>query len=320
MNRLTKSVKQYFKENLGILIGFFTLCVIVALLNDRFLSRGNILNVLRQLFSNCNLALGMCLVIITGGIDLSVGAIMALSGTLCAGTIAAGQLPIPVAILMGLAIGVLVGFLNGTITAKMNIAPFIVTMATQQICRGLVYVYADGLPIRCDNPPFNFLGNGYIGEIPITILYSIFFVIVIWLVLSKSQLGRWIYAVGGNKNAARFSGINVDKVLMIVYSISGFLAAFAGIIYCARMYSGQPTLGNGDETDAIAAVVLGGTSFSGGIGKIGGVIIGILIIAVLSNALNLLGINSFWQLVAKGVVILLAVCVDNIKTHKRVKG
>ncbi|MBR2421135.1 MAG: ribose ABC transporter permease [Oscillospiraceae bacterium] len=320
MKRLTKSVKQYFKENLGILIGFFTLCVIVALLNDRFLSRGNILNVLRQLFSNCNLALGMCLVIITGGIDLSVGAIMALAGTLCAGTIAAGQLPIPVAILMGLAIGVLVGFINGTITAKMNIAPFIVTMATQQICRGLVYVYADGLPIRCDNPPFNFLGNGYVGEIPITILYSLFFVIVIWLVLSKSQLGRWIYAVGGNKNAARFSGINVDKVLMIVYSISGFLAAFAGIIYCARMYSGQPTLGNGDETDAIAAVVLGGTSFSGGIGKIGGVIIGILIIAVLSNALNLLGINSFWQLVAKGVVILLAVCVDNIKTHKRVKG
>ena len=320
MNRLTKSVKQYFKENLGILIGFFTLCVIVALLNNRFLSRGNILNVLRQLFSNCNLALGMCLVIITGGIDLSVGAIMALSGTLCAGTIAAGQLPIPVAILMGLALGVLVGFINGTITAKMNIAPFIVTMATQQICRGLVYVYANGLPIRCDNPPFNFLGNGYVGEIPITILYSIFFVIVIWLVLSKSQLGRWIYAVGGNKNAARFSGINVDKVLMIVYSISGFLAAFAGIIYCARMYSGQPTLGNGDETDAIAAVVLGGTSFSGGIGKIGGVIIGILIIAVLSNALNLLGINSFWQLVAKGVVILLAVCVDNIKTHKRVKG
>ena len=320
MNRLTKSVKQYFKENLGILIGFFTLCVIVALLNNRFLSRGNILNVLRQLFSNCNLALGMCLVIITGGIDLSVGAIMALSGTLCAGTIAAGQLPIPAAILMGLALGVLVGFINGTITAKMNIAPFIVTMATQQICRGLVYVYANGLPIRCDNPPFNFLGNGYVGEIPITILYSIFFVIVIWLVLSKSQLGRWIYAVGGNKNAARFSGINVDKVLMIVYSISGFLAAFAGIIYCARMYSGQPTLGNGDETDAIAAVVLGGTSFSGGIGKIGGVIIGILIIAVLSNALNLLGINSFWQLVAKGVVILLAVCVDNIKTHKRVKG
>jgi len=320
MNRLTKSVKQYFKENLGILIGFFTLCVIVALLNDRFLSRGNILNVLRQLFSNCNLALGMCLVIITGGIDLSVGAIMALSGTLCAGTIAAGQLPIPVAILMGLAIGVLVGFLNGTITAKMNIAPFIVTMATQQICRGLVYVYANGLPIRCDNPPFNFLGNGYVGEIPITILYSLFFVIVIWLVLSKSQLGRWIYAVGGNKNAARFSGINVDQVLMIVYSISGFLAAFAGLIYCARMYSGQPTLGTGDETDAIAAVVLGGTSFSGGIGKIGGVVIGILIIAVLSNALNLLGINSFWQLVAKGVVILLAVCVDNIKTHKRVKG
>ena len=313
MKRLTKSVKQYFKENLGILIGFFTLCVIVALLNNRFLSRGNILNVLRQLFSNCNLALGMCLVIITGGIDLSVGAIMALSGTLCAGTIAAGQLPIPVAILMGLAIGVLVGFINGTITAKMNIAPFIVTMATQQICRGLVYVYADGLPIRCDNPPFNFLGNGYIGEIPITILYSVFFVIVIWLVLSKSQLGRWIYAVGGNKNAARFSGINVDKVLMIVYSISGFLAAFAGIIYCARMYSGQPTIGVEYGTDAIASAVLGGTAFGGGFGTIPGTFIGACIIGVMQNGMNHLAINAYWQQIIKGLLILGAVYFDSIK-------
>lgn len=305
---------------MGIIFGFLALCVAVALMNDRFLTKGNILNVLRQLFSNCNLALGMCLVIITGGIDLSVGAVMALSGTLCAGMIANNTLSIPLAILMGLAIGILVGLVNGTIIAKMHIAPFIVTMATQQICRGLVYVYANGLPIRCDNAAFNYLGNGYVGEIPITILYSLFFILVFWLILSRSQLGRWIYAVGGNNTAARFSGINVDKVLTVVYSVSGFLAAFTGIIYCARMYSGQPTLGQGDETDAIAAVVLGGTSFSGGVGKIGGVVIGILIIAVLSNALNLLAINSFWQLVAKGIVILLAVCVDNIKTARRGKG
>ena len=192
----------------------------------------------------------------------------------------------------------------------MNIAPFIVTMATQQICRGLVYVYADGLPIRCDNAPFNFLGNGYVGEIPITILYSLFFVIVIWLVLSKSQLGRWIYAVGGNRNAARFSGINVEKVLMIVYSISGFLAALAGLMMISRVDSAQPTLGDGYELDAIAAVALGGTSMSGGRGKITGTIAGVLIIAVLNNGLNIMDVSSYYQQVVKAVVILVAVLSD----------
>ena len=320
MNRLAKGAKTYLKENMSILIGLVALCTVVSLLSGRFLTTANILNVLRQLFSNCNLALGMCLVILTGGIDLSVGAIMALSGTLCAGMIADGFLPVPIAICVGLALGVVIGVINGLFISKMNIAPFIVTLATQQICRGLIYVYADGLPIRCMNDAFNFLGNGYVGPIPITIIYSLVFVVIFWLILSKSQLGRWIYAVGGNINAARFSGINVDRVRIIVYGLSSFMAAFAGIIYCARMYSGQPTLGTGDETDAIAAVVLGGTSMSGGVGKIGGTVIGILIIAVLSNALNLLKINSFWQLVAKGVVILIAVCVDNLKSTQRAKG
>lgn len=320
MYRFAKGVKTYFKENLSILIGLVALTTIVAFMNERFLTSANILNVLRQLFSNCNLALGMCLVILTGGIDLSVGAVMALSGTLCAGMIANGTLPVAAAILMGLALGVLVGIINGLFISKMNIAPFIVTLATQQICRGLIYVYADGLPIRCMNDAFNFLGNGYIGSVPITIVYSLVFVIIFWIILSRSKLGRHIYAVGGNITAARFSGIDVDKVRIIVYSLSAFMAAFAGIIYCARMYSGQPTLGNGDETDAIAAVVLGGTSMSGGVGKIGGTIIGILIIATLSNALNLLKINSFWQLVAKGIVILIAVCVDNLKTTRRGKN
>lgn len=310
---MMNSVKKYFKENLGISIGFICLCVVVAIMNSRFLSTANILNVARQLFSNCNLALGMCMVILSGGIDLSVGAIMALAGTITAGTIASGALPIPVAILLGLAIGVVVGLVNGIFISKLDLAPFIVTMATQQICRGAVYLYADGQPIRCKVEAYNYLGNGYVGFLPITILYSLFFLIAVWIILSKTQLGRRIYAVGGNINAARFSGINVDRTRMAVYAMSGFLAAFAGVIYCARMYSGQPTLGEGDETDAIAAVVLGGTSMSGGIGKIGGVIIGILIIAVLGNALNLLGINSFWQLVAKGIVILLAVSLDKLR-------
>jgi len=313
MKKAIKSVKQYFRENLGIMIGFFILSAIVAVLNGRFLSSSNILNVARQLFSNCNLALGMSLVIICGGIDLSVGAVMAISGTIVSGFIADGVMPMVPAILVGLAIGVLVGSINGFIISKFDVAPFIVTMAVQQICRGLVYIYADGQPIRCMYEAFNNLGNGYIGAFPVTIYYSIFFVVVVWVLLSKTKMGRKIYAVGGNITAARFSGINVDRVRVSVYATSGFLAAFAGIIYCARMYSGQPTLGTGDETDAIAAVVLGGASFNGGIGKIGGVIFGVLVIAVLSNALNLLHVNSFWQLVAKGVVILLAVGVDVAK-------
>lgn len=313
MKRVFKSIAQYFCENIGIMIGLVVLAAIVAIQNNRFLSASNILNVARQLFLNCNLALGMCLVIISGGIDLSVGAIMALSGTIVAGFISYEVMPMGAAILVGLVIGIVVGLVNATLISKLKVAPFIVTMAVQQICRGFVYIYADGQPIRCMYEPFNNLGNGYVGQIPITIFYSLFFLIVVWVLLSKTQLGRKIYAIGGNETAARFSGIRVENVRLSVYAISGFLAAFAGIIYCARMYSGQPTLGEGDETDAIAAVVLGGTSFNGGVGKIGGVIIGILIIAVLSNALNLLHVNSFWQLVAKGAVILLAVAVDAIK-------
>ena len=326
MNSIMKSIKQYLRENMGIMIGFVSLCIIVTIMNPKFLNGNNLLNVARQLFSNCNLALGMGLVIISGGIDLSVGAVMALAGTLCAGMIAHGTLPMVLAMLVGLVVGIVVGMANGWIISKLDLPPFIVTMAVQQICRGLVYIYADGKPIRCTHDMYNYLGNGYVANtIPITICYSVFFLIVFWILLSKTQLGRRIYAIGGNVTAARFSGINVDRTRMTVFAISGFMAAFAGIIYCGRMYSGQPTLGEGDETNAIAAVVLGGTSFNGGVGKIGGILIGVFVIAVLSNALNLLHINSFWQLVAKGAVILIAVTIDTLKkrgmfTVKKTRG
>lgn len=319
MKSFVKNVKSFFRENLGILIGLFILTAVISLLSDKFFTGSNLMNVLRQLFLNCNLALGMALVIITGGIDLSVGSTMGLCGTLTAGLIAINGINVWVSIAIGLFLGIIVGIVNGFFISRLNIAPFIVTMAVQMISRGAAYVYANGLPIRCVNETFNYLGNGYIlGIIPITIFYTIFFVIVIWLLLSRSRLGRHIYAVGGNPIAAEFSGINVKKIKVIVYVISGFLSAFAGIIYCGRMYSGQPTLGGGDELNAIAAVVLGGTSFTGGIGNIGGVMIGVLIIAILSNALNLLGISSFWQMIMKGVVILLAVCVDVIRKEGRI--
>lgn len=315
---LFRGINKYFKDNLGILIGFVMLCVVVATLNDRFLSRTNILNVLRQLFINANLSLGMCLVIIIGGIDLTVGSTMGLCGTLTAGLIANNGMNVWLAILVGLSLGIIIGVVNGFIISYMNIAPFIVTMAVQLISRGAVFVYTGGLPIRSVNETFNNLGNGYIGDIPITLVYTIFFIFVVWLILSRSKLGRHIYATGGNIVAAQFSGINIKKVNMTVYAISAFLAAFAGIVYCGRMYSGQPTLGEGDEMNAIAAVVLGGTSFTGGIGSIGGILIGVLIIAVLSNALNLLGISSFWQMIVKGVVILLAVSIDMLKKRGQI--
>jgi len=316
---LVKGIKKYFRENMGILIGFIALCVVVAALNNKFLTQTNILNVLRQLFLNANLSLGMCLVIIIGGIDLTVGSTMGLCGTLVAGLIAYNNMNVWLAIAIGLAVGVLIGVINGFFISYMKIAPFIVTMTVQLISRGAVFVYTDGLPIRSVNETFNNLGNGYVGNLPITLFYTAFFVIVVWFILSRSKLGRHIYATGGNKLAAQFSGIDTKKVTIIVFVISAVLAAFAGIVYCGRMYSGQPTLGEGDEMNAIAAVVLGGTSFTGGIGTIGGVLIGVGIIAVLSNALNLLGINSFWQMIIKGVVILIAVSIDMLKKSDTIK-
>ena len=316
---LVKGIKKYFRENMGILIGLIALCVVVAALNNKFLTQTNILNVLRQLFLNANLSLGMCLVIIIGGIDLTVGSTMGLCGTLVAGLIAYNNMNVWLAIAIGLSVGVLIGVINGFFISYMKIAPFIVTMTVQLISRGAVFVYTDGLPIRSVNATFNNLGNGYVGNIPITLFYTAFFVIVVWFILSRSKLGRHIYATGGNKLAAQFSGIDTKKVTIIVFVISAVLAAFAGIVYCGRMYSGQPTLGEGDEMNAIAAVVLGGTSFTGGVGTIGGVLIGVGIIAVLSNALNLLGINSFWQMIIKGVVILIAVSIDMLKKSDQIK-
>jgi ribose transport system permease protein len=230
-NTFIKGFRKYFKQNLGILIGLFLLCTVVSFMNENFLTTGNIMNVLRQLFINANLSLGMCLVIITGGIDLTVGSTMGLCGTLTAGLIALNGLNIWLAILIGLLLGVLIGAVNGYIITKLDIAPFIVTMAVQMISRGAVYVYTDGLPIRSVQETFNNLGNGYIKGVPVTILYTVFFTIVVWLILSRSRLGRHIYAVGGNRIAAQYSGISITKVNVWVYAISGFLAAFAGIIY-----------------------------------------------------------------------------------------
>ena len=267
--RVKKGITTYFKENLAILVAFIILCVGLSIATPTFFTKDNILNVLRQVATNSNLAIGLTMAIIIGGIDLSVGAILAFSGLLCASFISDGM-NLGLAVLLAFTLGALFGLLNGLIIAYTNMPPFVVTLATQNIARGIVNVYANGQPISARNPVFNFLGVGYFLGIPLPVIYSFVLLAVMILILGRSKFGRQLYAVGGNEEAARFSGINIKKVKIIVYTLCGALASFSGIILAARMYSGQPTAGDGFELDAIAASVLGGVSFSGGVGKLGG--------------------------------------------------
>ena len=307
------AVKIYFKENLGIIVAFLVLCVFLSVFpktSGSFFTRQNIFNVLRQISTNLFLACGMTMVIILGGIDLSVGSIIALSGCISAGCVARYNLPLPIALLMGLLVGLLVGMFNGAVISKTTIPAFIVTLATMNIAKGLAYVYTGGSPVRVVTKEWQFLGAGYVGIFPTPVVILVIVLIITAIIMNKTKMGRHMYAVGGNQQAAEFSGIKVEKVKFFVHAFSGLMAGLAGIVLASRMYSGQPTAGDGAEMAAIAAVVVGGTSMAGGSGKIGGTIIGGLIIGVLNNGLNLLNVNSFWQYVVKGVVILLAVFLD----------
>ena len=307
------AVKIYFKENLGIIVAFLVFCVFLSVFpktSGSFFTRQNIFNVLRQISTNLFLACGMTMVIILGGIDLSVGSIIALSGCISAGCVARYNLPLPIALLMGLLVGLLVGMFNGAVISKTTIPAFIVTLATMNIAKGLAYVYTGGSPVRVVTKEWQFLGAGYVGIFPTPVVILVIVLIITAIIMNKTKMGRHMYAVGGNQQAAEFSGIKVEKVKFFVHAFSGLMAGLAGIVLASRMYSGQPTAGDGAEMDAIAAVVVGGTSMAGGSGKIGGTIIGGLIIGVLNNGLNLLNVNSFWQYVVKGVVILLAVFLD----------
>lgn len=316
---LTNRTAGFIKENMGILIALVVLCIFLAVFpvtSKSFLTSKNIFNVLRQISTNMFLACGMTMVIILGGIDLSVGSIIALSGVLAAGCVSRYGLSIPIALLVGVLVGAVVGVFNGYVICKTTIPPFIVTLATMNIARGFAKVYTGGSPVRVVSKEWQFIGAGYFGFIPVPVVLMIVVLIITGLIMNKTKMGRHIYAVGGNPQAALFSGIRVAKVKFFVHLFSGIMAGLAGIVLASRMYSGQPTAGEGAEMDAIAAVVVGGTSMAGGSGKIGGTIIGGLIIGVLNNGLNLMNVNSFWQDVVKGVVILLAVFVDYIRIQK----
>ena len=319
MVRFKNGAVKYFKDNIGIIIALLAMCVFLVIFpttRSTFLTQNNVFNILRQNASNLFLATGMTMVIILGGIDLSVGSVIALSGCVAAGCVVNMGLPEVAAFLIAILIGAAVGMFNGVVICKTNIPPFIVTLASMNITKGIALVYTQGAPIRCMTDAFKFPGAGYVGPIPTpVILMLIIFVIAVMLV-NRTHFGRHIYAVGGNAQAASFSGINVQKVKFWVYTFTGIMAGIAGVVIASRRYSGQPRSGEGAEMDAIAAVVVGGTSMSGGSGRLGSTLIGVLIIGVLNNGLNLMGVDSNWQYIVKGFVILLAVYVDFIRNRK----
>lgn len=302
-------------QKLGPLLGFALLTIILSILSPNFLSLDNILNIFRQVSINALIAFGMTFVILTGGIDLSVGSMLALSAALTAGFMAGGMDPI-LAMLIGLLAGALMGAFNGFVITKGKVAPFIATLATMTIFRGLALVYTEGRPITglSKDLSFELMGRGYFFGIPVPVIWMLISYAILYFILKKTTFGRRVYAIGGNEEASILSGIKVDQVKIWVYSITGLLSALAGIILTSRLNSAQPTAGTAYELDAIAAVVLGGTSLSGGRGWIFGTLVGALIIGVLNNGLNLLDVSSFYQQVVKGGVILLAVILDRKKS------
>ena len=306
-----KNTMKYMSE-LTTVIALIILMAVITIINSNFLTANNLLNLLLQVTSNALIAFGMTFVILTGGIDLSVGSILALSSALTAGLLGSGM-PVTLAILISLILGCILGMMNGLLISYGKLAPFIVTLATMTIFRGATLVYTNGNPITkglSDTFLFQFLGQGYIVGIPFPVIIMFIVFIVLYVLLHKTAFGKSVYAIGGNEKAAYISGVKLNKVKIIIYSISG-------LIITSRLSSAQPTAGASYEMDAIAAVVLGGTSLSGGKGRILGTLIGALIIGVLNNGLNIIGVSAFWQQVVKGVVILIAVLIDRFKVVKQ---
>lgn len=311
---------EIFKGQGSAAIGLIIIFIIMSVATPNFLTVNNLMNVARQISINAILAVGMTFIIITGGIDLSVGAVIALVGTFWATTVVNYNLPIVVGIILALIIGGALGALKGGIIATQKLPPFIVTLAMLTIISGFSFVFTGGRPISVNTDAFKMIGRGYIGPIPIPVIIMIIVVIAGHFILKRTDFGRHVHAVGGNEEAARLCGIKVTKVLVKVYALAGVLTALAGIILSSRLASGSPTVGDGAELDAIAAVVLGGTNMMGGSGSIIGTCIGVGIIGILGNGLNLLNVSSYNQMIIKGLVMLFAIWINNVKLKKAEKS
>lgn len=305
------SLSFSYLEKIIPFIGLILLVIIISVLNSGFLEPSNLFNLLRQVSINGLIAFGMTFVILTGGIDLSVGSTLALSSALIAILMVSG-VDSMIALLVGCILGAILGAINGLLITLGKMAPFIATLATMTVFRGLTLVITDGNPITNLNGSYAFqlFGRGYFLGIPVPAVTMFITFIILYIILHKTIFGRQTYAMGGNEKAAFISGIKVNKLKIMIYSLAGLMSAMAGAILTSRLNSAQPTAGMSYELDAIAAVVLGGTSLTGGKGRILGTLIGVLIIGVLNNGLNLLGVSSFYQQVVKGVVIIIAVLID----------
>lgn len=315
----TKKIKEIL-TNYGIIFVLLILVIVFSTLSDRFLMRDNIFNILRQVSIVGIISVGMTLVMLTGGIDLSCGSIVGLSGVGAALMMTDGAMNPVLASVIMLVVGIVLGLANGFFISQLKVPPFIATLGMMTSIRGIAYIITGGLPVFGFNRSFTRLGQGYVGVIPVPVIFMAGAFIIGYILLSKTRIGRHIYGVGGNEEASRLSGIQVKKVKFFVYGAAGFMSALAGIVLLARVNSGQPNAGNSYEMDVITGVVLGGVSMSGGQGKIAMVIVGVMIMGILTNGMTMLSINEYIQQFVKGLVLIAAVALDSmIKNQKAIK-
>lgn len=303
-------------QKYGLVIALAAICAVLSIRSPAFLTPQNAINVLRQISINAILAIGVTYVILGGGIDLSLGSMVALTGVLAATFAHPDAYPLIVPLVVGIAGGVVIGILNGLVITRFRVAPFIATLGMMTIARGGALILSGGRPVSNLSASFNSIGNGNLLGVPIPILILAGVFLVSHFVLQRTTFGRYVYAVGGNEEAARASGINTHGIKVASYAICAGLAGLAGIVQASRITTGQPNAGISYELDAIAAVVIGGTSLSGGIGSVTGALLGALLIGTLNNGLDLLNVSSYYQQVVKGLIIIGAVILDRRK-HSR---
>lgn len=312
-----KKKKNIFKnQSMIIFIILIVIMVILSILSPQFMTYTNIMNVTRQVASIVIAGSAVTLLMIAGCMDLSVGSVIAFSGVMCAKAAVAGM-PMPIAILVGMLFGALIGFINGIVVVKLKITPVIATLGTMYVARGLAYIVCGGVAITSGIPSsFKTIGTGYIGLLPIPLIICVISVAVFVFVQKKTVFGKYCVAIGGNKTAAQLSGINVGKYTIISFVLSGLMTGLAACLMASRLGVGQPNVGEGFEFDVIVAVVLGGTSLSGGKGSVIGMVIGAFIAGFLTNGLNLMDVQSFWQDVFKGIVLVGAIVLDQVLQEK----
>ena len=313
---LMEGIKKAY-DSAGIFIVLIFLIIILSIFTPNFFSSINLINIVRQIAFIAIIGFGVTGVIVSGGIDLSSGSIVGATSVIVASVAHPGQMPLIFTILIGLAVGVVAGFINGFIIAKTQIPPFIVTLGMYTVARGFAMMFTGGQPVNDLSPAFNFIGGGKVWFIPVPIIIMIVFAILAHTLFVHTRFGKHMFAVGGNEQAAVISGVHVQRIKIKTYTFAGLLASVSGITLTARICSGQPSLGGGFELDAIAAAVIGGTSMSGGVGTIFGTVCGALIIGVINNGMELIHINIYWQQIVKGIIIVLAVFIDQIRQKKK---